>query len=98
MWPCANETKPSRLGVRRKMASQEWEKPKAVVIPKETGHLPQGKYGPIFHKTPACYGFTIIAKDKPGTADTNRKNGNKMAKTLEDYPNVLAPLKLHYHL
>jgi hypothetical protein len=30
------------------MASQEWEKPKAVVIPKETGNLAKGKYGPIF--------------------------------------------------
>jgi hypothetical protein len=26
----------------------------------------QGRYGPIFSKTPACYGFSIIAKLKPG--------------------------------
>ena len=57
------------------MASQEWEKPKAVVIPKETGRLQKGKYGPIFPKTPACYGFTIIAKVKPGTAETIRNYG-----------------------
>jgi hypothetical protein len=44
------------------MASQEWEKPKAVVIPKETGQR-KGKYGPILPQ--ACYGFTIIAKVKP---------------------------------
>ena len=26
----------------------------------------QGRYGPIFPKTPACYGFSIIAKLIPG--------------------------------
>jgi len=78
------------------MALREWEKPKAVVIPKETGSLEKGKYGPIFPKTPACYGFTIIAKVKPGTAETIRNYGNKLAKALEGDPNVLAPLKLHY--
>ena len=65
------------------MASQEWEKPKAVVIPKETGQLPKGKYGPIYPRTPACYGFTIIAKVKPGTAETIRNYGNNLAKALE---------------
>lgn len=78
------------------MASQEWEKPKAVVIPKDTGQLQKGKYGPIFPKTPACYGFTIIAKVKPETADTIRNYGNRLAKALEGDPYVLAPLKLHY--
>jgi len=78
------------------MASQEWEKPKAVVIPKDTGQLPKGKYGPIFARTPACYGFTIIAKVKPGTAETIRNYGNNLAKALEGDPYVLAPLKLHY--
>ena len=73
------------------MASQEWEKPKAVVIPSETGHLQQGKYGPIFPKTPACYGFTIIAKVKPGTAETIRNYGNRLAKALEGDPYVLRP-------
>jgi hypothetical protein len=47
-------------------------KPQAVVIPKETDHLEHGKYGPIFPKTPACYGFTIIAHVKPGRAETIR--------------------------
>lgn len=36
-------------------------KPAAVMIPKDTSHLEQGKYGPVFPRTPACYGFTIIA-------------------------------------
>ena len=71
-------------------------KPQAVVIPKETDHLPQGKYGPIYPRTPACYGFTIIAKVKPGRADAIRAYGNNLAKALEPDPSILAPLKLHY--
>ena len=34
-------------------------KPRAVALPKSTEKLEQGKYGPIFPRTPACYGFTI---------------------------------------
>lgn len=71
-------------------------KPQAVVIPKETDHLEQGKYGPIFPKTPACYGFTIIAKVKPGRAETIRNYGSTLANALEADPYLLAPLKLHY--
>ena len=71
-------------------------KPQAVVIPKETDHLEQGKYGPIFPKTPACYGFTIIAKVKSGRAETIRGYGATLAKALEADPSLLAPLKLHY--
>ena len=71
-------------------------KPQAVVIPKETDNLEQGKYGPIFPKTPACYGFTIIAKVKPGRAETIRGYGYRLAEALEADPHALAPLKLHY--
>lgn len=71
-------------------------KPQAVVIPKITDHLEKGKYGPIFPKTPACYGFTIIANVIPGRADIIRDYGNKLVKALEGNPTVLAPLKLHY--
>jgi hypothetical protein len=71
-------------------------KPQAVVIPKETDHLEKGKYGPIFPKTPACYGFTIIANVKPGRAETIRHYGSTLAKALEADPSLLAPLKLHY--
>lgn len=70
--------------------------PQAAVIPKDTAQLPKGKYGPIFPRTPACYGFTIIANVKPGTADTIRGYGLKLAKALESDPQLLAPLKLHY--
>ena len=41
-------------------------KPQAMAMPKDTASLPQGKYGPIFPKSPACHGFTIIAKIIPG--------------------------------
>ncbi len=71
-------------------------KPQGMVIPKETDQLEQGKYGPIFPKSPACYGFTIIANVKPGKAEIIRSYGNKLVQALEGNPYVLAPLKLHY--
>jgi hypothetical protein len=71
-------------------------RPQAVAIPKSTEHLERGKYGPIFPKTPACYGFTIIANVKPGRAEAIRNYGNTLAKALASNPNILEPLKLHY--
>ncbi|AKU93220.1 hypothetical protein [Vulgatibacter incomptus] len=71
-------------------------RPKAVSIPKSTEDLEQGKYGPIFPKTPANYGFTIIAKVKPGRADAIRSYGERLAKAVDADPEILAPLKLHY--
>ena len=48
---------------------EDWTKPAAMAIP-EGGFfkdkVEQGRYGPIFPKTPACYGFSIIAKIIPG--------------------------------
>jgi hypothetical protein len=70
-------------------------KPQAFLMPKES-ELEKGKYGPIYPRTPACYGFTIIAKVKPGTAETIRGYGNKLATGLAADPHLLAPLKLHY--
>lgn len=45
----------------------EWSKPAAMAIPAD-GYfeLERGRYGPVFPRTPACYGFSIIAKVKPG--------------------------------
>ncbi|MFF5225381.1 hypothetical protein [Dactylosporangium sp. NPDC000521] len=71
-------------------------RPAAVALPKDTSHLPQGKYGPIFPRTPACHGFTIIADVKPGHAEVLREYGQTLAKALEADPYLLAPLKLHY--
>src|SRR5262245_3030281 len=48
-------------------ATPTWSKPAAMSIPKE-GYfkLEQGRYGPVYPRTPANYGFTVIAKVKPG--------------------------------
>ncbi len=75
----------------------DWTKPAAMAIPKE-GYftLEQGRYGPVYPRTPANYGFTIIAKIKPGREETIRSYGNTLEKAVAGSPNVLAPLKLHY--
>ena len=61
-------------------------KPKAVAIPKEFKNLEMGRYGPIWPSTPACYGFTLIAKVKPGKAEAVREYGVKLSKELEKDP------------
>src|SRR5215213_7443055 len=71
-------------------------KPAAIIIPKETDHLEQGKYGPIYPRSPACYGFTINAKVIPGRERVIRNHGSKLAESLASDPSLLAPLKLHY--
>jgi hypothetical protein len=75
----------------------DWTKPAAMAIPKE-GYfkLEQGRYGPIFPRTPANYGFTIIAKIKTGREEVIRGYGNTIEKAVAESPHVLAPLKLHY--
>ena len=73
--------------------------PAAMAIPKEgyfKGRVEQGRYGPIFPKTPACYGFTIIAKTIPGREEAIREYGLKIEKAVADDPECLAVLKLHY--
>jgi hypothetical protein len=77
--------------------TNDWTKPAAMAIPKE-GYLKleQGRFGPIFPKTPANYGFTIIAKIKPGREETIRQYGKTIEKGIADDPSLLAPLKLHY--
>lgn len=79
------------------MAEIDWTKPQAMAIPKE-GYfeLRPGKYGPIFPKTPANYGFTIIAKIKPGREETIRNYGKTIEGAIREAPDLLAPLKLHY--
>jgi hypothetical protein len=75
----------------------DWTKPAAMAIPEE-GYfkLEQGRYGPLFPKTPANHGFTIIAKIKPGREEAIRAYGTTIEKAVAGTPNVLAPLKLHY--
>jgi hypothetical protein len=75
----------------------DWTKPVAMAIPKEGFFtLEQGRYGPIYPKTPACYGFTIIAKIIAGREETIRQYGKTIEKTIAGLPDGLAVLKLHY--
>lgn len=70
-------------------------RPQAMAIPK-TDHLEQGKYGPIYPKTPACYGFSILAKIIPGREPVFHEYAKKLEDAVKGQPNILAPLKLHY--
>jgi len=56
----------------------------------------QGRYGPIFPRTPACHGFTIIAKIIPGREEVIRDYGKKIEQAVAGDPHCLAVLKLHY--
>jgi hypothetical protein len=78
------------------MKEYEWQTPKAVAIPKDSKDWEQGRFGPVWPKTPACYGFTIIARVKPGRSETVRGYGQALASALESDPFLLGPLKLHY--
>jgi hypothetical protein len=75
----------------------DWTKPQAMAIPKD-GYfqLQNGRYGPVYPRTPACHGFTIIAKIKPGREEIIRAYGNTIEKAIADLPEALATLKLHY--
>lgn len=75
----------------------DWTKPAAMAIPKE-GYFKyeQGNYGPVLPRTPACYGFSVIAKVLPGREQAMRDYGKKIQEAVETDPTVLAPLKLHY--
>jgi hypothetical protein len=74
-----------------------WSTPAAISLPKE-GYFKKedGRYGPVFPQTPANFGFTIIAKVKPGREDAIRGYGKTIEQAVKDSPHVLAPLKLHY--
>ena len=79
--------------------TQDWSKPAAMVIPK--GGFPQdkaeqGRYGPIFPKSPTCYGFSILAKIIPGREEVFYDYAKKIEKTIAESPAALAVLKLHY--
>jgi len=77
--------------------NHDWSKPSAMAIPKE-GYfkLENGNYGPIFPRTPACHGFTIIAKLKKGREAAMRGYADTVEKALKADPGFLAALKLHY--
>jgi hypothetical protein len=74
-----------------------WENPQAMAIPKD-GYFErvEGNYGPVFPRTPANYGFTIIAKLKPGREAAMRTYADTIEKAMKADPQFLAPLKLHF--
>ena len=79
------------------MAQGDWSKPAAMAIPKEGYHqLEKGRYGAVYPRTPACYGFTIVAKVKEGREAAVREYGGTIEKAIAATPDALAPLKLHY--
>ena len=78
-------------------SDHDWSKPAAMAIPKE-GYfeLERGRYGPVYPRTPACYGFSIIAKVKEGREEAVRAYGKQIEEAIAGSPDVLAPLRLHY--
>jgi len=75
----------------------DWSRPAAMAIPKGGAFKQeQGRYGLIYPRTPANYGFSIMAKVKPGREAALREYGNTIEKAVAANPEVLAPLKLHY--
>ena len=79
------------------MDNEEWRVPRAEAIPEE-GYFKreEGRYGPVFPRTPAGHGFTIIARTLPGAEDEIRAYARRLEKAVRDDPHVLAPLQLHY--
>jgi hypothetical protein len=79
------------------MSVHDWSKPAAIAIPEE-GYfkLERGRYGPVYPRTPACYGFSIIAKVKEGREGAVRAYGKQIEEAIAESPDVLAPLRLHY--
>jgi len=78
---------------------QDWTKPAAMAIPKggfNKDSVEQGRYGPIFPKSPACYGFSILAKIIPGREEVFYEYARNIEKSVAGQPDVLAVLKLHY--
>jgi hypothetical protein len=78
---------------------EDWTKPAAMAIPKGgffKDKVEQGRYGPIFPKTPACYGFSIIAKIIPGREPVFYEYAKNIEKAVAEQPDILAVLKLHY--
>jgi len=71
-------------------------KPAAVAVSPDDSQYPQGKYGPVWPRTPACYGFSIIAKIKPGTEANFHQYARNIEEAIKATPDYLAALKLHY--
>ena len=70
----------------------------AVAIPKG-GYFPdkteQGRFGPVFPRTPLNYGFTIIAKIIPGREAKFYEYARNIEAGVAGTPGLLDVLKLH---
>ena len=78
---------------------RSWTRPAAMAIPKGgffKDKIEQGRYGPIFPKTPACYGFSILAKVIPGREERFYEHARNIEEAVAAQPDCLAVLKLHY--
>jgi hypothetical protein len=78
---------------------KDWTRPAAMAIPKG-GYFPdtveKGRYGPVFPRTPACYGFSILAKVVPGREQAFYDHAKTLENAVAANPETLAILKLHY--
>jgi len=95
--PKEPKSEPKKPQIVEKPSTNDWTKPAAVAIPKE-GYftLEKGRYGPVFPRTPANYGFSVVAKVKPGREQAIRDYGKTIEEAVKGAPHVLAPLQLHY--
>lgn len=92
--PKTDPAKPQPVEAPRQ---DDWTKPAAIALPKE-GYfkLEQGRYGPVYPKTPSNYGFTIIAKVRPGKEQAIRNYAKGLEDAVKDNPHILRSLRLHY--
>ena len=75
------------------VSKQDWTNPIAMAIPKggfSKDKMEQGRYGPIFPKTPACYGFSIMAKIIPGREEVFYDYAKNIEKTVAAQPDCLS--------
>jgi len=95
--PSDTLTRPETGGPTVAVGEDDWTRPAAMAIPKE-GYfeLQQGRYGPVYPRTPACHGFSIIAKVKPGREEALRDYGRRIEQTIASAPHALEVLRLHY--
>ena len=81
------------------LEQRSWTQSVAMAIPKGgyvKDKVEQGRYGPIFPKTPTCYGFSILAKVIPGREERFYEHAKHIEGAVAAQPDCLAVLKLHY--
>jgi hypothetical protein len=79
-------------------AKQVKGRPSAMAFPPGgyfADRVEQGRYGPVFPRSPLNYGFTIIAKIIPGREEKFYAYGRRLEEAVAGSPHVLDVLKLH---